>query len=81
MREVFFIYPMRSIIGKRLIIKAMFFALLLIIFFTTIVGFNTWYVEIKAIEARFNEIQKSYLDVIRKTLWVDDRENLNVILL
>jgi methyl-accepting chemotaxis protein len=70
-----------SIIAKRLVWKVTFFASLASIILTVFFGFITWSNETKEIKKRFNEIEKSYLDVIRETLWVNDVENLNVILM
>ncbi|WDP90056.1 MAG: hypothetical protein HUN04_10175 [Desulfobacter sp.] len=59
----------------------MLFAALAIVLFTGIIGSITWFNEIQGLEKRFDEIEKSYSDVIRRTLWVDDKENLQVILM
>jgi len=80
MTELFSIFP-SSRIARLLISKVLFFAFLAIVLFTIIIGFMTWFKETKEIENKFIEIQKSYSDVIRETLWVDDKDSLKAILI
>jgi PAS domain S-box-containing protein len=80
MRGLFSILPY-SRIAKHLIRKVLFFAILTIILFIIITGLITWFKETKEIENKFDEIQNSYADLIRETLWVDDNDSLKIILL
>nr|WP_320194008.1 PAS domain-containing protein [uncultured Desulfobacter sp.] len=80
MRGLFSILPY-SRIAKHLIRNVLFFAILTIILFIIITGLITWFKETKEIKNKFDEIQNSYSDVIRETLWVDDNDSLKVILL
>lgn len=80
MRGLFSILPY-SRIAKHLIRKVLFFAILTIILFIIITGLITWFKETKEIENKFDEIQNSYSDLIRETLWVDDNDSLKIILL
>ena len=55
--------------------------MLLIFSFTLIIGWIVRHNEEKAFDRKFDQIQKSYLDVIQTALWVDDQETLKIILM
>jgi len=80
MKKKSFRFP-ASIIAKRLIWKIALYAFLLIVLSTAITAFVTWSYEKNQIGKTFDDIKKSKLDVIRMALWVDDKENLQVILM
>lgn len=69
-----------SIVAKQLISRVIAFALVLILLFTLFIGIFTYVHEIKELDQRFDEIRKSYTDVIRAALWVNDRESLKIVL-
>ena len=70
----------KNIIAKQLIRKVMLFAGLATILLTIFIGFITYYVETIEFNQQFDEIEKSYKDVIRTALWIDDKETIRMVL-
>jgi methyl-accepting chemotaxis protein len=69
-----------SRVGKALIKKVLVLAMALIVVFAVIIGLLTYTGEVKKIEKSFTAIEKNYLAVIEKDLWIDDREGIDIIL-
>ena len=80
MIETFLKLP-NSVITKRLIWRVLSFAVVLIIFMTATIGIITYLHEKHKLEQKFNEIQQSYIDIIRSALWIDDKDTLKIILM
>jgi methyl-accepting chemotaxis protein len=78
MKNTFLSLP-TSILAKRLIWKIFLFALMLMALSLLVTAFATWLHEKKDLEEQFHDIQEGYLDIIRTALWVDDKENLQII--
>ena len=80
MIETFLKLP-NSIVTIRLIWKILFFLVTFIILITAIIGITTYFYEKHKLEQRFNEIQQTYMDIIRTALWIDDKDTLKVVLM
>jgi len=70
-----------KVIAKELIRKIMSFAGLATILLTIFIGFIAYYIEIKEFNRQFDEIEKSYIDVLRQALWIDDKETVQTVLI
>jgi len=67
-------------IGKRLILRVLLFAVLLIVLSAGMIGWITHAFETRSMEQQFRAIEKNYLGVIEAALWVDDRDILGIVL-
>lgn len=74
-----FLSPPTSILARHLIRRILLFALLLMILSILVTAFSTWFHEKGDLEKQLHDIQESYSDIIRSALWVDDKENLQII--
>ena len=73
--------PATGRIARHLVRQVLYVALLTAVLFVMITGLVTWNKGLGEIEERFDEIEKSYSDVIRETLWIDDQDTLEAILI
>jgi methyl-accepting chemotaxis protein len=69
----------RSILAIRLIRRILIFALLMMVLSLGVTALITWFHEERDMKRQVQDIEKSYQDIIRAALWVDDQENLRII--
>lgn len=69
-----------NIISKYLVKRVLLWATLLSIGLTLIFGFITLNIEIRKFKQQLDEIEKSYIDVLRESLWIDDQDTVNSVL-
>jgi len=70
-----------SILAKHVVRKVVLFALLMIILFSGTIGIITYFNEMDKFDQRLAEIEQSYLGVIRQSLWINDKDNLETALI
>lgn len=70
-----------NIIAKQLIRKVTLYAGIVAIVLTCVMGLISYGVEANNFSKQFYEIEKSYADVIRTALWIDDKETINTVLI
>jgi len=75
-----FLKTPENIIAKQLIRNVALFAGIVAIVLTFIMGFISYSIETKEFSQQFDEIEQSYIDVIRTALWIDDKETINTVL-
>lgn len=68
----------RYSIGKTLLLSILFFSSLITVLLTGAQLFIDYKIELKDLNSRFNEIERSYKNSIEASLWDVDRDQLNI---